>query len=73
MDNLPSYAFEERTTGGFLGLFTTTYLRSCFTLEMVVESASIKFELRHEGNLLGTYRFDENRATYEALGEIYEH
>lgn len=60
LGRLPSYAFETKNVGGFLGVGGTTLYRSSFDLVMVIESASRRFEIRHDGQLLRTEHFGSN-------------
>jgi len=53
MGSLPSSAFQVKKVASAL----TTVFRAHFTLEMVVQSASFSFEIRHDGRLLRTHRF----------------
>jgi hypothetical protein len=55
---LPSDAFSEKEVGGFLGIGSKTCYHAKFTLEMVVGSATFKFEIRQNGALLATRHVD---------------
>ncbi|RSM15087.1 hypothetical protein CDV31_005168 [Fusarium ambrosium] len=56
---LPSSAFSQKEVGGnFFGFGSRTCYRADFTLEMVVGSATFKFEIRQNGVLLATKHVD---------------
>ncbi|EWG47583.1 hypothetical protein FVEG_07650 [Fusarium verticillioides 7600] len=58
LSTLPSDAFSEKKVGGFLGIGSKTCYQAKFTLEMVVGSATFKFEIRQNGALLATRHVD---------------
>jgi hypothetical protein len=58
LGTLPSSAFREEKVGGFLGIGRTPTYMSEFTFEMVTESASFRFEIRHNGKLLASQKVD---------------
>ncbi|RSL41501.1 hypothetical protein CEP54_015800 [Fusarium duplospermum] len=56
---LPSSAFSQKQVGGgFFGFGSRTCYRANFTLEMVVGSATFKFEIRYNDVLLATEHVD---------------
>ncbi|RTE85274.1 hypothetical protein BHE90_000016 [Fusarium euwallaceae] len=59
LSTLPASAFSQKEVGGsFLGIGSRTYYKADFTLEMVVGSATFKFEIRQNGVLLATEHVD---------------
>jgi hypothetical protein len=58
--SLPASTIKEKKVGGFLGINTSTLYRSDFTLEIVIGSASLKFEIRHNGVLLVLQKVDSS-------------
>lgn len=54
---LPRSAFEARHFGGFLGIGGILLYQTTFTLEMVIESASLRFEIWKDSTILRTHQF----------------
>lgn len=58
LGKLPRHAWQEKEVGGFLGIGATKVYMSLFTLEMIAESASIRFEVRCGGAFLAEQSVD---------------
>jgi hypothetical protein len=61
LSKVPRGAFEHRHTEKFFGWIKSDLYKANFKLEMVIESASLQFEVRtkNDGTLISTHRLGE--------------
>lgn len=62
LSHLPVGTFEVKSKEISPSLATKRRYRANFTLEMVVESASLRFEIYHQGQLISTHRVGDAKS-----------